>query len=425
MGKLDTASSLVHTFGNAVGINCFAVDMEKTKVIPGGGYRFCDVCYQKQVKENGRAKCKHLMEYATYQSERWGGKYEFLCPVGAAFIAAPGLRNGKLEYGLVAGPFLMVEPIDFLAEDFSGLFSGRKSEMREESKKLPYIEPKRVSSLADMLFMITAFAEHRDSEDIRLTVETSARYNEIFSAIQDIKLSGREYVYPIDTEKRLQRYITTGDKQGAQRALNEILGAIFFSAGADFSEIKTRVTELLVLLSRAAIEGGAEPSRIFGLNRDYLAEISNFDNMDDLSNWLTGMLSSFTGLVFAAADTKHTETIQKVMEYVNSNYMKRITLNDISEHVAFSVSYLSRMFKEEKGISLTSYINQVRIRNAKTLLMQSGVTLSQTAYLCGFDDQSYFSKVFKKMTGTTPGKYREKRGEIKKKDDGGKKHEYI
>jgi YesN/AraC family two-component response regulator len=97
------------------------------------------------------------------------------------------------------------------------------------------------------------------------------------------------------------------------------------------------------------------------------------------------------------------------MEYVNNNYMNRITLNDVSEHVSFSVSYLSRMFKEEKGISLTSYINDVRIRAAKMLVKQSDISLSQAAYLCGFDDQSYFSKVFKKMTGTSPGKYREQK----------------
>jgi len=420
MGKLDTALSLVHTFGNAVGVNCFAVDMDQKNVVPGGGYAFCDTCYQKQIDENGRAACENLMEYATVQSERWGGKYEFLCPIGAAFIAAPGLVSGMVEYGLVAGPFLMVKRADFLAEEFAGLFSGSTVDIARMSAMLPHIEPHRVSSLADMMFMITAVAEHRDSEDIRLSTEMSARYNEIFSTIQDLKKSGKAYVYPIETEKRLQRAIMTGDKPAAQRALNEILGAIFFSAGADFEAIKARVTELLVLLSRAAIEGGAEPGRIFGLNRDYLGEIGNFDNIDDLGGWLTGMLSSFTGLVFAAPDAKHAETIQKVMEYVNANYMKRITLNDVCAHVAFSVSYLSRMFKEEKGISLTSYINEVRIRNAKTLLLQGDLSLSQTAYLTGFDDQSYFSKVFKKITGTTPGKYREQRGRINMKDDGGK-----
>jgi len=413
LSKLDTALALVHTFGTAVGVNCFAVDMAEKNAVPGGGCSFCTACYQKQVAENGRARCDNLMEYAVVQSERWGGKYEFLCPAGAAFIAAAGLKQGVLEYGLVAGPFLMVSPQDFIDEGLAGLFSAGIKDIVPAALQLPQIEPKRVSSLADMLFMITAFAEHRDSEDIRLAEQVTARYNEMFTAIEELKSGVRQAVYPLETERQLQRYIASGDKAAAQRALNEILGAIFFAAGADFPAIKTRVTELLVLLSRAAIEGGAEPSRIFGMSRDYLGEIAQFDNIDDLSAWLSGMLSSFTGMVFAAPDAKHTETLQKVMEYVGANYMKRITLNDISEHVAFSVSYLSRMFKEEKGLNLTSYINEVRVRNAKLLLKGSDAPLSEVAYLTGFDDQSYFSKVFKKHTGMTPGKYREKRGIIK------------
>ena len=415
MSRLDTAQNLVHTFENAVGINCFVVDM-----LNGGcssACMFCKTCYQKQLDENGRAACETLMDYAIYQSERWGGKYEFLCPAGAAFIAAPGMRQGVLEYGLIAGPFLMVDEHDFLEEGFPELFCGNTRDIAIAAKTLPYIEPRRVSSLADMLFMITAYADQRASEDLQLLEETSARYNEIFSTIQDIKTGAQPPDYPLETEKRLQRYIASGDKAGAQRALNEILGAIFFAAGADFSVIKMRVTELLVLLSRAAIDGGAEAGRIFGLSRNFLTEITGFTTLDDLSIWLSGILSSFTGLVFAVPETKHTDTIQKVMEYVNANYMKRITLNDISDHVSFSVSYLSRIFKEEKGLSLSSYINEVRIRNAKSMLLSSDIPLSSLAYCCGFDDQSYFSKVFKKLTGATPGKYREKRGIINKKTE--------
>ena len=407
MRELDTA--LLQTYEKAVGINCFVVDIHSPSGVPCSGYCFCKDCHAKQLKHFGRAKCDSLMEYATYQSVRWGGKYEFLCPAGAAFIAASVLESGLVKYGLVAGPFTMVPTEDYLDDEFSGLFSADIKDLANSAKQLPYIEPQRVAALADMLLMVVAFSQHRDSEDLRLAEQTSSRYNEIFSAMQDMKYSDTSYEYPIETEKKLQRYITSGDKKSAQRALNEILGAIFFASGADFDAIKARVTELLVLLSRAAIEGGAEPSRIFGLNRDYLVEINGFENVEDLSNWLASMLSSFTGLVFAAPDAKHTETIQKVMEYVNNNYMNRITLNDVSEHVSFSVSYLSRMFKEEKGISLTSYINEVRIRAAKMLIKQSDISLSQAAYLCGFDDQSYFSKVFKKMTGTTPGKYREQK----------------
>jgi len=92
--------------------------------------------------------------------------------------------------------------------------------------------------MADMLFVVAAYAEQREIEDLRILEQSSARHNEIFKTIEDIKTGARPSEYPIETEKGLQRYIAAGDKAGAQRALNEILGAIFFAEGADLPRSK-------------------------------------------------------------------------------------------------------------------------------------------------------------------------------------------
>jgi hypothetical protein len=141
LGRLDKAHALMRTFGSAAGVNCFVVDMTAKGIPPGGGCDFCTGCYTKQQIENGRARCENLMEYAVVQSERWGGKYEFLCPAGAAFIAAPGLNQGMLEYGLAVGPFLMVSTQDFIDEGFGGLFSGSTKDIASAAKQLLFIEP--------------------------------------------------------------------------------------------------------------------------------------------------------------------------------------------------------------------------------------------------------------------------------------------
>jgi YesN/AraC family two-component response regulator len=92
--------------------------------------------------------------------------------------------------------------------------------------------------------------------------------------------------------------------------------------------------------------------------------------------------------------------------------MNKISLNDISNYTNISVSHLSKIFKEEMKCSLSAYINQIRVENAKLFLLGEGIPLTEVAYLSGFEDQSYFSKVFKKVTGVTPGKFRARRGNI-------------
>lgn len=96
-----------------------------------------------------------------------------------------------------------------------------------------------------------------------------------------------------------------------------------------------------------------------------------------------------------------TETI---CEFLEKNYMKNITLNDLSRLTGLSKYYLLRSFTKEKGISPYCYLETIRIDKAKKLLEQ-GVLPIDVALLSGFTDQSHFSNFFKKFIGLTPKQY--------------------
>ena len=117
--------------------------------------------------------------------------------------------------------------------------------------------------------------------------------------------------------------------------------------------------------------------------------------------------------IFQAPEEKEMEgrlhesdMIFKVKQYVRSHYRERITLKILADHVFLSPAYLSSMFKQETGDSLINYINQVRVEASKPLLSGTDRLLADIAQECGFSDQSYFAKVFKKQAGMPPGKYR-------------------
>jgi two-component system response regulator YesN len=221
--------------------------------------------------------------------------------------------------------------------------------------------------------------------------------------------------YPIEKERELLSLIALGDKAGAQKVLNEIFGHIFFSTGGNFEVVKARVLELIVLLSRAALEGGADVEQIFGLNYKYLNEIHDFKTIEELTYWLSKIMARFTDLVFNLTDIKHVDVIYKAIDYIKRNYMKKITLEEVASYVYLSPSYFSKIFKEEMKVNFNTYLNYVRIETSKKLLLDDSIVLVDLSNLVGFEDQSYFSKVFKKMTGVSPGKYRESRGQIQVK----------
>ncbi len=102
-------------------------------------------------------------------------------------------------------------------------------------------------------------------------------------------------------------------------------------------------------------------------------------------------------------------SVQRLVMWINENYAEEITLPEASRLASLSESYLSRCFKEILGKPFNVYIRDTRLDHAQEFLVQSNLTMSRIAELCGFRDQFYFIKVFKHRFGVSPGLYRQQR----------------
>ena len=100
--------------------------------------------------------------------------------------------------------------------------------------------------------------------------------------------------------------------------------------------------------------------------------------------------------------------VAKTIAYIEENYMHHLTLASISANVNLSSSYLCRVFKSEVGTSITSYLNNLRIRKAATLIKEQDLSLKEISAMVGIDDQLYFSRLFKKCMGISPSEYGKK-----------------
>ncbi|MDO4189930.1 MAG: AraC family transcriptional regulator, partial [Lachnospiraceae bacterium] len=100
--------------------------------------------------------------------------------------------------------------------------------------------------------------------------------------------------------------------------------------------------------------------------------------------------------------------IKLIREYIEENYDKDIKLDDLAKSYNISKYYLSHIFKEQYGTSITNYIINTRITKAKHLLRFSDLTTTEIANQVGYEDANYFIRMFKKVENITPGEYKKK-----------------
>ena len=418
---LRTAAAAAADYALATGVDCALLD-ESGSMISDASPRHqpavssttisdSDVCLCMRSYRHRNQDCRDLHLYAASQSERFGGSYIYLCPIGMHYWASPVYSGDAVAGILIGGPVRAIEAEEAVLE----LMDRHGQEVPETVIRsciaaIPEASSERIHALASML----SSAASRVSPAIAVSLKERQRFLDqqahIAAAIHEMKFnnpgSGPVPPYPIGKERELLDAIRKNDETKARRVLNELLGAVFFTSGHRFEVVKFRGLELLVLLSRAATEAGAAVEEVLGLNYRFLKRFQELETQEDLAFLLDGVLSRFSRLAFSLRSVKHTVALDKALRYVKRRLTTSVSLQDAANAAGLSSSYFSRIFKEEMHESFSEHMNRLRVEKAASLLLGADISLVDIASRVGFVDQSYFTKVFKRLKGVSPGRYR-------------------
>ncbi|MZQ84775.1 response regulator [Paenibacillus sp. 5J-6] len=127
-----------------------------------------------------------------------------------------------------------------------------------------------------------------------------------------------------------------------------------------------------------------------------------------LSQWQQELTRSIVHMSKMLLENQHKDknVIFEISEYLQNHYHEDVTLQEIASRFFLSREYISRKFKQEFEVNLSDYLGQIRMSKAKVLLRNPHLRISQVAEMVGYQDEKYFSKVFKKLEGITPNEYR-------------------
>lgn len=98
---------------------------------------------------------------------------------------------------------------------------------------------------------------------------------------------------------------------------------------------------------------------------------------------------------------------ERMKQYVSKNYMNEISMQDAARELGYSDAYFSKLFKQYFNQNFTAYLTEYRVREAKRLLMTTNTSIKEISRMVGYWDSNYFAKIFKRVEGVIPSKYRE------------------
>jgi AraC-like DNA-binding protein/ligand-binding sensor protein len=408
---------------------------------------FCALCrkfypdQQRQWKDD-EYPCTNIFREAAGVAQRLGGSYISMCKMGFADWISPIYSGGRFVGSLYAGRVLGIER-ERVVENILLASGGKltKSQIYKFLEKIPEVGYEEVKANAQMLLICAKKISKNNDENCKNGQPFTCRdFQPLgalgfpvcnFSSWDDLETEKQTSF--LEKERLLLESLRRGDSDEARKTLNLMIGIFSEASDGNFESLRLHAIQLVVLLSRVALRQAystwhsktsaktqtceslpedSEYAKILETNNRYLKKIEECRDLTELTEILNAFLERMSGIMFSFHGCRHSSALRKAERFIWENYTRKISLQEIADASGLSAPYFSTIFKDEMGENLSNYLNRLRVGKARDMLTETDLTLCEVAAACGFEDQSWFSKIFKSYTGISPGKYREAGGNI-------------
>ncbi|MBZ9686526.1 response regulator [Clostridium estertheticum] len=209
-------------------------------------------------------------------------------------------------------------------------------------------------------------------------------------------------------EEGLLKSIDNLDKEKAVEAIKQIFDIKELSKQGKVENIYIYYLEIVLMLFQYIMKMGENSiEEIIGEDIDFYSEIMKFETISEIEAWIIELLNKAIDHLSKLKQMQN-RFIKEAKEYIQNNYAKKITLEDISKEVGFSKAYFSKIFVEETGDNFIAYLTDVRITNAKKFLDKTDMKIYEICDKVGYNNIEHFSRTFKKVVGISPLQYKNK-----------------
>ncbi|MDR2746731.1 MAG: helix-turn-helix domain-containing protein [Treponema sp.] len=431
---LFKAGSILSFYEQAADCTVQILDSEGRSIDPGktGSERFCCCCgngfsHCKTEDPGENSLCGAVHQNAIEESRKLGSSYIYMCPMGLVFWISPLYAGGRYTGALIAGKVLGIEKEEACARmQVSGL---ETEQIKKSLEQIPRRNYEEIKALAQMMLICAqristgkAGVENPAAEPASApglpdmeeaaadSAETAGEAGAGEMAVGEMAAGGMGISAPPSSNERLLiAALRRGDSIAATRILENILAVLNTICPGDLRFFRCRAIELVVFLSRSCAVG-KETGALLEENNLHLKKIGESSTIEELSANLYRIIERMAGRIFSFQGLRHASALRRAERFIWKNYTRKVSLDEIAAASGLSAPYFSTIFREEMGEYLSTHLNRLRVEKACIMLIETNASLNDISESCGFEDQSWFSKIFKSYTGYSPGKYREQGG---------------
>ncbi|HHW29233.1 MAG TPA: helix-turn-helix domain-containing protein [Syntrophomonadaceae bacterium] len=406
---------ILNSFSHATKINSAVTDVEG-KCILTSQQGDCEFCQLVKSSSSGLARCRRSYAQGGIHAIKWKEPYFFKCHAGLISWVCPISYRGKHIGNLVCGQVRMWQPTELNCSWINN-FAERNGldaeELMQSFNKVKQMSTVDIQAAADLALIITSYMDlsgadifdfHRKLRKVGSWIwgenkkkkDVDSRID-LFDPEQDMS----------NLASRIFAETRNCNIAEAKKLLEQLVLQMFIQSKGQLEIMKGRSLEFLSLFTRLSTEYGVKFGEVIHLSDLKLKEIDDADTVDKAVLWLLSVGNVFIDVIAEKNTSGEKGIVSTVIDYIQNNYSsKSLSVQEIAGVCHMNPAYLGQLFKKRMGYSIIDYIHDVRIEQAKRLLVETDQNIDLIADQAGFKDRSYFCKIFKKKTGLSPGEYK-------------------
>ncbi len=386
----------------------YSLDGDTPPLIGSSVCRFCQGCL---TTIRGGAFCHNSACTGAVQGHAIGDIWYFRCWLGLDSLVVPIAPTGTVVGSIEIGGFF--SPGD--TENAQRTVLSRLASLNTETldvfvsslQALRELNFKQVKALADFLLESTFSAGLNDASVFLVRRKINEQQQRLARKLEELQRCDQPMEEVFGSLSSLRQALNQSDRGRLMRVLDDFLGHLLLSAQGDLKTAHAGLQVLLSALFYKRVEDGMRWSTAKSLFDQRLVELEKTTDIESACFWAEDVVLQQLNENSKERASPHQERLSdRILSWLRHNYNRKVQIADAARDHGASASTVIHRLKKETGKTFAHHLTSIRVSEAKRLLVDTNLSLREISERCGFSDQSYFTKVFRKHINLTPRQFR-------------------